>query len=80
MDRLRAALALVARRTVGAVLLQLAGLALLVGWGWATWGTSGALLVGAGVLLFLGFVVAQPGEPAPETPQVPDEGEVSWTF
>lgn len=79
MDRLRAAWALVARRTVGAVLLQLAGLALLVGWGWATWGASGALLVGAGVLLFLGFAVAQPGD-EPEPAPAPADGEMQWTF
>lgn len=89
MDRVRAVrlrarrsvaavLAVVGRRAVGAVVLQLAALGFLVAWAWHRYGTDGALFSGFAVLLFLGFVVAQPGEPA--AAPAPDEGEVSWTF
>ena len=73
MDRVK-------RSTVTAVVLQLLGLVLFIGWGYAVWRLPGAFFVGALVLLFLGFVVAQPGgEPAPAVP-APAPDEVSWTF
>ena len=61
------------------LVLELAGLALAVVWGWCAFGVAGASGVAAVVLVFLGFVISQPGTPAEQQPN-PEEDETSWTF
>lgn len=61
------------------LVLELAGLALAVVWGWCAFGVAGASGVAAVVLVFLGFVISQPGTPAEQQPK-PEEDETSWTF
>ena len=62
------------------VAIQGVGLVLLVAWGWSVWGRAGALFVGAVVLLFLGFVVAQTPPVVPPVAVPERDPEELWTF